>query len=128
MPAQRCETAGPLKLPSLDQPFYRDKHLFLDLRQQVVMLDGERVALTSREYRLLALLAEHAGEVVPRSSLLLRIWGHVPEVRPSTLDVHIRGLRRKLGVYADRYVQTVVGAGYRFVPLPGPRHQDPLET
>ena len=44
------------------------------------------------------------------------IWGHVPEMRPSTLDVHIRGLRRKLGVYADQYVETVVGTGYRFRP------------
>ena len=83
MPAQRCETAVLLKLPSLDQPFYRDEHLFLDLRQQLVILDGEMLALTKSEYRLLALLAEHVGEVVPRSSLLLHIWGHVPEVRPS---------------------------------------------
>ena len=93
----------------------------MDLRQQQVILDGETVTLTRREYRLLTLLAQHAGEVVPRSSLLLHIWGHVPEVRPSTLDVHIRGLRRKLGVYADQYVETVVGTGYRFRPAFEPR-------
>jgi len=83
----------------------------------VVVLDGETVTLTRREYRLLALLAQHAGEVVPRSMLLLHIWGQVPEIRPSPLDVHIRGLRRKLGVYADQYVETVVGTGYRFRPV-----------
>jgi two-component system phosphate regulon response regulator PhoB len=102
----------------LDQLFYRDEHLFLDLHQQLVMLDGETVALMRREYRLLALLA---GKVVPRSNLLMHIWGHVREVRPSTLDVHIRGLRRKLGVYAHQYVETVVGTGYRFQPLLGRR-------
>ena len=78
------------------------------------MLNGETVRLTRKEYRLLALMAQHAGEVVHRSILLLHIWGQVPEMRPSTLDVHIRGLRRKLGVYADQYVETVVGIGYRF--------------
>jgi DNA-binding response OmpR family regulator len=121
VPAQRGEKTVPLKSPSLDQPFYRDEHLFLDLRQQLVILDGEMVTLTRREYRLLALLAQHAGDVVPRSSLLLHIWGQVPEMRPSTLDVHIRGLRRKLGVYADQYVETVVGTGYRFRPIFVPR-------
>jgi DNA-binding response OmpR family regulator len=104
-------------VPSRNQPFYRDDHLFVDLRQQRVMLDSETVTLTLREYRLLALLAQHAGEVVPRSSLLLHIWAHVPEMRPSTLDVHIRGLRRKLGVYADQYIETVTGIGYRFRPF-----------
>ena len=82
-----------------------------------MILDGETITLTRREYRLLALLAQHAGEVVPRSILLMHIWGHVPEIRPSTLDVHIRGLRKKLGVYADHYVGTVIGAGYRFRPF-----------
>ena len=117
VPAQRREKAFRLKSPLLDQPFYRDEHLYVDLRRQVVILDGEAVTLTLREYRLLTLLVEHAGEVVPRSILLMHIWGHVPEIRPSTLDVHIRGLRKKLGVYADHYVGTVIGAGYRFRPF-----------
>ena len=89
----------------------------MDLRQQLVILDGETVTMTRREYRLLALLAQHAGEIVPRSTLLQHIWGHVPEVRPSTLDVDIRALRRKLGIYADYYIETVVGTGYRFRPF-----------
>ena len=90
----------------------------MDLRQQLVILDDETVTLTRREYRLLALLVQHAGEVVPRSSLLLHIWGHVPEMRPSTLGVNIHRLRRKLGVYADHYIETAIDVGYRFRPLP----------
>ena len=104
-------------VPSRNQPFYRDEHLFVDLRQQRVIPDGETVTLTRIEHRLLTLLVKHAGEVVPRSNLLLHICSHVPEMRPSTLDVHIRGLRRKLGVYADQYIETVIGIGYRFRPL-----------
>jgi DNA-binding response OmpR family regulator len=91
------------------------------LRQQVVILDSEAVTLTRIQYRVLALLVEHAGEVVPRAILLLHICGNVPELRPSKLDVHMRGLRTKLGVYADQYIETVVGVGYRFQPSPLPK-------
>jgi hypothetical protein len=62
-------------LPSLDQPFYRDEHLFVHLCHQVVMLDGETVPLHPIEYRLLALLVKHAGEVVPRAIILKQILG-----------------------------------------------------
>lgn len=110
-----------LRLPPPNQPFYRDDHLFVDLRDRVVILDSETVTLTRKEYRLLALMAQHAGEVVPRPILLTHIRGHVPEMRPSALDVHIRGLRRKLGIYADQYIETVIGTGYRFRPASLPR-------
>jgi DNA-binding response OmpR family regulator len=85
---------------SLDQLYYRDDHLLVRLRQQLVML-------------------EHAGEVVPRASLLLRIWSNMPELRSSKLDAHIRRLRKKLGIYAGQYIETVMGAGHRFRPQPG---------
>ena len=106
--------------PDQNHQPYHDEHLYVDLRQHLVMLDGETVRLTSMQYHLLLLLVEHAGEVVPRASLLLRIWGNMPELRPSKLDAHIRGLRKKLGIYAGQYIETVVGAGYRFRPQPGP--------
>ena len=99
-------------------PSYRDKHLYVDLRQQLVMLDGEAVRLTSMQYRLLAVLVEHAGVVVTRPILLLHIWGNVPELRPSKLDGHIRELRKRLGIYSGHYIETVVGVGYRFRPGP----------
>jgi len=83
------------------------------------MLDGETVRLTSMQHRLLALLLQHAGEVVPRASLLLRIWSNMPELRSSKLDAHIRRLRKKLGIYAGQYIETVMGAGHRFRPQPG---------
>jgi hypothetical protein len=54
-------------LPPASEEFYRDEHLFVDLRQQVVMLDSEVVTLTRMEYQLLALLVKRAEEVVPRS-------------------------------------------------------------
>jgi two-component system phosphate regulon response regulator PhoB len=103
-------------LPSLDQSFYRDEHLFVDLCQPVVILDCETVRLTPMQYRLLAVLVEHAGVVVPRPTLALWVWGRELGPRSNMLDKHIRGLRRKLGVYADQYLETVIGVGYRFRP------------
>jgi len=106
-------------LPSVDKQFYRDDHLLVDLLQQVVMLDSQTVALTPMEYRLLALLVQHYGEVVPRA-ILMQLWGYVPEMRTRTLDVHVRRLRKKQGIYADQYIETVHGVGYRFWPAVPP--------
>ena len=106
-------------LPSLDQQFYRDDHLFVDLRQQMVILNGQTLTLRPLEYRLLAVLVEHAGEVMPRAALLMRVWGYAPEIRTRTLDMHIRRLRKKLGMYS-RYIDTVFRVGYRFRPRPEP--------
>ena len=97
---------------------YHDEHLYVDLRRQTVILDGETVSLTSMQYRLLAVLVEHAGAIVTRPILLLHIWGSAPELRRSKLDGHIRRLRSKLGVYGEHYIETVVGVGYRFRSTP----------
>jgi DNA-binding response OmpR family regulator len=103
-------------LPEL--PSYRDEHLYVDLRQQLVILDGQILTLTRQEYRLLALLVEHAGEVVPRAIILMQVWGYASETPTRTLDVHIHGLRKKLGMYGDQYIETVHRVGYRFKPMP----------
>ena len=63
----------------LDEQFYRDDHLFVHLRHEVVMLDGEAITLTRMEYRLLALLLERAGEVVPPASIVTQLWGAQPK-------------------------------------------------
>ena len=80
------------------------------------MLDGQAITLTRMEYRLLALLVQHAGEVVTRTIFLTHMWGYSPKTGRLRLSAHIRGLRRKLGVYAD-HIETVTGIGYRFRPF-----------
>jgi DNA-binding response OmpR family regulator len=102
-------------------PPYCDEHLSLDFDQQVVVLDTQRMVLTRKEYDLLALLVQHAGEIIPRDALLMRVWGYSSEIRTRTLDVHVRRLRKKLGAYADRYIETIFGVGYRFQPFHAPR-------
>jgi DNA-binding response OmpR family regulator len=100
---------------------YSDEHLGVDFQNRNVVLDSERVTLTRKEYELLALLVEHAGEIIPRDVLLFRVWGYSPEIRTRTLDVHIRRLRKKLESYADQYIETIFGIGYRFQPYRAPR-------
>src|SRR5579872_7632153 len=107
---------GPQSLGSHHIPPYRDEHLAIDFEQQNAVLDGERMTLTRKEYDLLALLVQHAGEIIPRDALLMRVWGYGAEIRTRTLDVHVRRLRKKLGSYADQYIETIFGIGYRFQP------------
>jgi DNA-binding response OmpR family regulator len=104
---------------------YRDEHLSMDFDQQTAILDSQRIILTRKEYDLLALLVQHAGEIIPREALLLRVWGYGSEIRTRTLDVHVRRLRKKLGSYADQYIETIFGIGYRFQPYHAPRFFQP---
>ena len=101
---------------------YRDAHLSVDFEHQAAALDTERMSLTRKEYDLLALLVQHAGEIIPREALLMQIWGYGGEIRTRTLDVHVRRLRKKLGDYADQYIETIFGIGYRFQPFHAPRY------
>ena len=119
---------GSVQNQSNQAPSYRDEHLSVDFHQQMAMLDTQRLTLTRKEYDLLALLVQHAGEIVPREALLMRIWGYGADIRTRTLDVHIRRLRKKLGVFADQYIETIFGIGYRFQPFHAPRfQQSPLD-
>src|SRR5947209_18919450 len=111
---------GPQPLSNHITP-YRDEHLAMDFDQQNAILDGERMTLTRKEYDLLALLVQHAGEIIPRDALLMRVWGYGAEIRTRTLDVHVRRLRQKLGTFADPSIETSLGIGCRRQPLPCPR-------
>ena len=101
---------------------YQDAHLEVMFRQRIAKLDSQPIELTRKEYDLLAALVGNAGEIVRREALLLDVWGYNGEIRTRTLDVHIRRLRRKLGAYADEYIETIFGVGYRFQPFREPRN------
>ena len=96
---------------------YQDSHLEVDYVRKQAALDSHRLILTRKEYELLALLVENAGEIVPRQILLQRVWGYTNEIRTRTLDVHVRRLRKKLGSYSEQYIETIFGIGYRFQPF-----------
>jgi DNA-binding response OmpR family regulator len=117
---------GPMPISNTQVQPYRDEHLTVDFDQKLAVLDSERMILTRKEYDLLALLVQHAGDIIPRDVLLLRVWGYGAEIRTRTLDVHVRRLRKKLGSYADQYIETIFGIGYRFQPFRAARFFQPV--
>jgi DNA-binding response OmpR family regulator len=84
---------------------------------------GEELSLTRKEFDLLARLLRDPGHVVTREDLMNDVWDENWFGSTKTLDVHLAALRRKLGddPAAPRYIQTVRGVGYRFVPSDGGR-------
>jgi len=96
---------------------YQDAHLEVDFTRASASLDTRRMVLTRKEYELLSLLVQNAGEIIPREALLWRVWGYSAQIRTRTLDVHIRRLRKKLGGYSEQYIETIFGIGYRFQPF-----------
>lgn len=105
------------------QSRYQDTHLEVDFSRGLATLDARHLVLTRKEYELLSLLVENAGEIVPREVLLMRVWGN--QIRARTLDEHIRRLRTKLGAYSQQYLETIFGVGYRFQPFHASRRFQP---
>jgi DNA-binding response OmpR family regulator len=88
----------------------------LDPSARTVTLDGEALELTRKEFDLLALLMGQAGTVVSRERLIDEVWDVNWFGSTKTLDVHVSGLRKKLGDDSSnpRYLHTVRGVGFRF--------------
>jgi len=81
-----------------------------------IRMSGERLELTTTEFKLLTLLIERRGRVQSRETLLFDVWGYQNAIDTRTVDTHIRRLREKLGPNADR-LETIRGEGYRFNAL-----------
>ncbi|MDN5916335.1 MAG: response regulator transcription factor [Pseudonocardia sp.] len=86
----------------------------VDLDRHLVVVTGENVALTRKEFQVLAMLARADGAVCTRSQIVAEVWGKSWPGANRTLDVHVATLRTKLG--RPELVQTVRGVGYRFAP------------
>ncbi|KUJ49241.1 MULTISPECIES: response regulator transcription factor [Micromonospora] len=91
--------------------------LRVDLGERSAQLDGESLALTRKEFDLLAYLAARPGRVVSRRELLEEVWRQPSVGEDQTIDVHLYWLRRKMGESAakPRYLRTVRGVGFRLV-------------
>src|SRR4051812_14654878 len=100
-PAPDVVTIGPLRV---------------EVGSRRVFLDEAELALSRKEFDLLAELVAHAGEVVTREDLISRVWDENWFGSTKTLDVHVGWLRGKLGDDAlhPRFLHTVRGVGFRF--------------
>jgi len=90
--------------------------LHLDAAARRVWVDGEEVALSPKEFDLLAHLVHHAGTTLRREQIMSDVWDEHWWGSTRTLDTHVAALRRKLGDTADppRFITTVRGVGLRF--------------
>ncbi len=91
--------------------------LRLDPVAREVTLDGTQLDLTRKEFDLLSVLMQHAGEVVTKRVLLAEVWQQAWGGADRTVDVHLSWLRRKLGETAaePRYIVSVRGVGVKLV-------------
>jgi two-component system response regulator RegX3 len=88
----------------------------MELARHEASVAGDPLELTVKEFELLRMLLEHAGRVLTREQLIREVWDTSWFGSTKTLDVHVSGLRRKLGddPAAPRYIRTVRGVGFRF--------------
>jgi DNA-binding response OmpR family regulator len=105
------------------EPVLRDARLTfgeleIDAATREVRLGGSALKLTAKEFDLLWFLASHPRHVFSRDQLMDRVWGYEAALDTGTVTVHIRRLREKLeeDPSRPRRLETVWGAGYRFVP------------
>jgi phosphate regulon transcriptional regulator PhoB len=92
----------------------------LDRDSHEVLVDGEQVELSPREFDLLAYLMRHAGRVRTREQILSEVWGEDAFLDERTVDVHVRWLRQKIeeDPGEPQRLVTVRGVGYKFVDAP----------
>jgi len=84
----------------------------INSRTHVVLINKKEIFFPKKEFDLLFFLAQHAGDVINRESLLNSVWGSDVRVVDRTIDVHIRKIREKLGENMDM-IETIKGVGYR---------------
>jgi DNA-binding response OmpR family regulator len=94
-------------------PAIEHRGVVLNPARHTVTREGREVALSPKEFALLQLLMERPGTILSRARIEERLYGWGEEVESNAVEVHIHGLRRKLG--AD-YILNVRGVGYRVPP------------
>ena len=106
-------TQGRMKPPAM----IRAGGLEIDLDGHHVQLDGKDLHLTPNEFKLLAVLANHPGQLFSRDQLVDHLHGASFNSFDRSIDSHIKNLRRKLESNSTepRFIETVYGAGYRFI-------------
>jgi DNA-binding response OmpR family regulator len=101
------------KIEKVDKDILKADILTVDIPRHRVTVNNREVDLTNMEFKLLIVLMENKGRVQTRDKLLSQIWDINADVYTRTVDTHIKRLREKLG-NAGKYIETVVGLGYKF--------------
>lgn len=103
---------------AVEQSLLKFTHgLTIDLDNELVYMDEEKVNLTHKEFAILKLFVQHPLEVFTKTALYLHVWQQVELDQTHTVTVHIKELREKLKdpVKTPHFIETVWGKGYRFI-------------
>ena len=92
---------------------YKFEGLEIDMQGRNVLVDGEKLELTPKEYELLFYLVKNNGIALSREKLLSDVWGFDFYGDDRTVDTHIKMLRSSLGEYR-KFIVTLRGMGYKF--------------
>jgi len=102
-----------LKRSNGEDIVYKFGGLVIDDRAHEVIIDGEAVYLTPKEYELLKYFVTNKNIALSREQLLTNVWGYDFYGNDRTIDTHVKTLRRNLNNYGD-LIKTVRGIGYKF--------------
>jgi DNA-binding response OmpR family regulator len=103
------------------QPVLKIGEIQLDILNRRVLVGSEELHLSGLEQSLLYLLAANAGQMVTRDQILDALWGVDFVAGSNVVDRHVRNLRAKLqnDWRKPRFIATIPGRGYRFIPSTG---------
>ncbi|HLB30424.1 MAG TPA: response regulator transcription factor [Gammaproteobacteria bacterium] len=92
----------------------------LDFSCHRILIDDKEVMLTPKEFELAGYLLSNIGDLIPRETLLLEIWGYGPEIQTRTIDIHISRIRKKLALTEQNgwKLTSIYHRGYRLERLP----------
>ncbi len=96
-----------------DNSLIKNQELIINKESYKATLSGVPLSLTVKEFELLLRFIESPGKVFRRETLINEIWGYDYYGDGRVVDTNIKTLRKKLGKYS-RYIQTVIGVGYKF--------------
>lgn len=102
------------EVKAVTAPSGTDCPITIDSRSRQLLVEGEEIPTTKREFGLLLFLAENPGEAFTRQEIMRAVWGH-DKTGQRTVDVHVRRLRTKLGRF-EHHIATIHGYGYRLEP------------
>ena len=95
---------------------YEFDDVCVDFKKVIVLRGDRELALTLKEYELLAYFIKHRGDLLSRNQLLGQVWGYEKGISTRTVDVHVASLRQKIEINPEKpqRILTVRSMGYRF--------------
>lgn len=103
-------------ISTLDTDSLAFDDMLLNLDKYELIVEGETIVLTFKEFEMLKLLMQNKNKVFTRNNLLSKVWGYDYYGGSRTVDVHMRRLRSKIPTPYNNMLKTIRNVGYMFSP------------